>query len=82
VSWLGYAVGQLQKAEQERLFRFGEFRHVNRALAAAQNSAQSDHQKLMKIMPTGIAVSRILQAFPATSKLFHAIPTASIFHPQ
>jgi hypothetical protein len=77
----GNAIGQLQKAPQERFFRFREFRHVDRALATAQNSAESDHQKLMEIMQTRIAASRILQDVPATGKLFHGIPTARSFHP-
>ena len=75
----GHAVGQLEKAAQERLFRFGEFRHVNRALTATENRAERDHQKLMKIMQTRVAASRIFQTLPALGKLFHDASIASRF---
>jgi hypothetical protein len=78
---VGDAVGQLQKAEQERLFGFGELRHVNRAMAAAQNSAERSSEVHENHDSSGIAASRILQAFPATDKLFHTISTARLFHP-
>jgi hypothetical protein len=55
----GEAIGQAEKTTQEGLFRFGEFRHVHRALAAAQNRTQGNHQKLMEIMQPGVAVPRI-----------------------
>jgi hypothetical protein len=72
----GHAVGQLQKPEQKWVFRFHEFHHVNRTLVAAQNSAESDHQKFTEIMQTRIAPLRILQTFPTTSKLLHGIEVA------
>jgi hypothetical protein len=57
--------------------RNGSFAAANAAistapLAAAENAAQADHQKLMKIMQGRIAAARILQTFPAPTKLLQS----------
>jgi hypothetical protein len=76
----GYAVLQLKEAAQERLFCLCEQRHVDRALATAQHRAQSDHQKLMEVMQTGVPGSGILQTLPARRKLLQGIVKRHIFH--
>jgi hypothetical protein len=59
----GQAVLQAEELEQERFFRLGEFSHVRRVLAAAQDRAQGDHQQVLEIVQSGIAGSRVFQAF-------------------
>jgi hypothetical protein len=44
-------------------------RHVHRALAATKHRAQGYHQKLIEGVQTSIPGSRVLQTFPARSKL-------------
>jgi hypothetical protein len=70
---------QLKKTAEIRFLRFGEFRHVHRTLASAQHRAQRDDQKLMEIMPTGIAASGIIQAVPTGGKLLQGNLAGRIF---
>ena len=65
----GQAILQLEEATQERLLRYGERRHVGRALTAAQDGAQGDHQQFVQVVQTGIAGPRVLQSFKAGDKL-------------
>jgi len=70
------AVFQLEEAAQERLLCHRERRHMCRALAAAEDSAQGDHQHFMVVVQAGIAGPRVLQPLPAGDKLIQdALPT-------
>ena len=71
VTW--NALLQLEKAAQERLFRFRKPSHVHRTLATAQHRAKGDHQQLMKVMQTGIPSSRVFQTLPAAGKLIQGV---------
>ena len=58
---------QLQETAQERLFRAGEQRHVNCALAAAQESAKLTTE----IVSRRISSARVVQLFRTGQKLRH-----------
>jgi hypothetical protein len=72
----GNAVFQLEKAAQERLLCRRERGHMGRSLTAAQNGAESNEQKFMEVVQTGIAGSRILQPFPARNKPIQLIQSS------
>jgi hypothetical protein len=55
----GHAVFQLEDAAQEWLFRLREQGH--RTFPAAQDGAQGDQQKLLEVVQTGIAGSRVFK---------------------
>jgi hypothetical protein len=76
----GDAVLQLEKAAQEPFLHLCEPRLVNRALAAAQDRAQSNHQQLMEVMQSRIAGSGVLQILPTGSKLIQGIITDRLSH--
>lgn len=50
---------------------------VHRALAAAEDGAQGDHQKLVEVVQTGIPGSQVFQTLPARGKLIQAVLTRS-----
>jgi hypothetical protein len=64
----GHAIGEPEKAAQERLLRFRKQPHVDRALPAAQNRAQRYRQNLMKVVQRRIAGARVPQTVPAFDK--------------
>ena len=70
------------EAARERLVRSGERRPIGRAVAAPRTA-----QPLVDVVPTGVAVARVLQPFPARGKLIPSIllcvfttPTGRVDH--
>src|ERR1700693_192690 len=74
-----YAVRQLEKAAQKSLFRLCKLRHVDGTLSSTQHRAQSNHQKFMKVVQTGIATSGVLKTLPTRRKLFQGIFTGHAY---
>lgn len=77
----GYAVLQLEKAAQKWLFRLGKQRHVYRSLTSTQHRAQSNHQKFVKVVQTGIAAPRVFKPFPTGRKLLQGFFTGHGLNP-
>jgi hypothetical protein len=69
----GYAVLQLEKAAQRRLFRFRKPRHGNRTLTTAQHRAERDYQQPVEVVQPGIAGERVLQTLPTGDELIQAV---------
>jgi hypothetical protein len=61
-------------------FRLREQGHVDRALPAAQDCAQGDHQKLMEVVQTCIAGSRVFKTLPKRRKLIQSTLPARVPH--
>jgi hypothetical protein len=76
----GHAVFQLEDAAQEWLFRLREQGHVDRTLPAAQDGAQGDQQKLLEVVQTGIAGSRVFKILPKRGKLIQSTLKARVSH--
>jgi len=74
------AAFQLEEAAQERLLCHRERRHMCRALAAAEDSTQGDHQQFVEIVQTGIAGPRVLQPLPADNKLIQGALPRCVLH--
>jgi hypothetical protein len=73
VSWLGKPFSNFRKPRRNGSFARTKKGHVDRALAAAEHRAKSDHQQIVEVVQTGIAGSRVLQTFPTGNKLIQSI---------
>jgi len=77
----GNAVPQREEAAKQGLLRPGEFRHIGRVPTARKHRTQANHQQIVQVMQSGIAGSRVFQAFPTRAKLFHGILPGRISTP-
>ena len=64
----GWTVLHVEKFAEKWLLCPGEQRHVHRALSAAQDRAQSDHQQGVEIVQGGVAAPGVFQVFEAGSE--------------
>jgi len=63
----GHAVLEREETAQERLFRLGEQCRVYRALAAARDRAQGDHQKVVEVRKPALPVHGSFSSFQQTA---------------